>query len=116
MYEIGIVDDVCVARFKQPHLTDVDTQLDQMKAEITQQAPSHEAPALVLNFEGVEFMNSSTMGWIVSMVKQFQDSGGEVRLCNMSPILLELMRITRLDKITNICDSEQEAIDSFFED
>ncbi len=54
---------------------------------------------LVLDFELVPFISSATLGKLVSLNKALTRRGGRLRLCGLQPVLLEVLRITRLDSV-----------------
>ena len=65
---------------------------------------------LVMNFEKVNFIDSSGIGLIVSIFKTLQQKEGKFALTNLSKKNEEIFSITRLNKILEIYDSEQEAL------
>ena len=65
---------------------------------------------LVINFDKVNFIDSSGIGLIVSIFKTMQQKEGKFALTNLSKKNEEIFSITRLNKILDIYPSEQEAI------
>jgi stage II sporulation protein AA (anti-sigma F factor antagonist) len=75
--------------------------------------PHLESPAvkgLIMNFEKVNFIDSSGIGLIVSIFKTMQQKEGKFALTNLSKKNEEIFSITRLNKILDIFESEQEAL------
>jgi stage II sporulation protein AA (anti-sigma F factor antagonist) len=75
--------------------------------------PHLENPAirnLVINFDKVNFIDSSGIGLIVSIFKTIQQKQGKLALTNLSQKNLEIFTITRLNKILDIFSTEQEAL------
>ena len=54
---------------------------------------------LILDFEQVQYISSSMVGVLVGTRQSVAKSGGELVLCALNPRLLELLKITRLDKM-----------------
>lgn len=67
---------------------------------------------VVINFEKVNFIDSSGIGLIVSIFKTLQTRQAKLALCNLSKKNTEIFNMTRLDKILNIYDSEAEALEN----
>ena len=65
---------------------------------------------VVINFEKVNFIDSSGIGLIVSVFKNLQQRGAKLTLCQLSHKNQEIFNMTRLDKILKICESEEDAI------
>jgi anti-anti-sigma factor len=66
---------------------------------------------VVLDFEKVKYLSSQAIGIILTLNKklsQFKD--GAFVLCGVGPQLLQLLKITRLDKLLTIKPSQAEAV------
>ncbi len=71
-------------------------------------------PRLVLHVGGVEFIDSSGLGFLARYVMRTRNSGGGVKLCAVPPHVTEVLRVTRLGTIFDCHASEAEAIAAFF--
>ena len=67
---------------------------------------------IVINFEKVNFIDSSGIGLVVSVYKTLQQRQAKVALSNLSKKNIEIFTMTRLDKILSIHDSQESAISS----
>jgi len=70
-------------------------------------------PRLLLNFAGVDFIDSAGLGELVGCYTTVLNRRGALRLMNLQPRLKELLKMTRLDKLFEVYDDEQTALDSF---
>lgn len=68
---------------------------------------------LILNMEAVDFINSSGLGALVSILKDVRSSKGELKLSNLAPYVKEIFDITQLSNIFDICENEQIAKSRF---
>lgn len=66
-------------------------------------------PRLVLDLDGVEFIDSSGLGAMVGIRKSLGGLGA-LTLCNVSGSVLSLFRLTRMDKVFSIVADRDEAI------
>lgn len=68
---------------------------------------------LVLDFSGVEFVDSSFLGLLVVVLKRSTTSGGEVRLCSLQDPIRNVFELMRLDRLFEIYDTQEAAKASF---
>lgn len=69
---------------------------------------------IVLDFEKVTFIDSSCLGSLVSFAKSLRERNGDIKLANPSPDVRSIFQITRLDRVFEIYNSNDEALNSFF--
>jgi len=68
---------------------------------------------ILLNLEGVEFIDSFGVGQILGSFISAQNTGGHLKLMNISQKLSVIFKVTGLDKVFEIFDEESAAIASF---
>jgi anti-sigma B factor antagonist len=68
---------------------------------------------LVMDFQEVNYLNSMGLGVVAATLKKVKKSKGDLKLINLSPAVQELFELTRLTKVFEIFDSEEEAVKSF---
>ena len=64
---------------------------------------------LILDFCKVQFLSSAVLGLLIKISKRVYEGGGQLRLCNISPNLYEIFKITRLTKIFDIYQDVENA-------
>jgi anti-anti-sigma factor len=69
---------------------------------------------VVLNLEGVDFIDSTGLGAMVICFTTLKKSGGALKLCNLAEREIELLVLTKLTSVFELFDDEQHAINSFF--
>lgn len=67
---------------------------------------------LILDFANVEFLSSAVLGLLIRVSKHILDRQGQLRLCNISPKIYEVFKITQLTKVFDIHTDAQAALDS----
>ncbi|MFZ5775905.1 MAG: STAS domain-containing protein [Thermodesulfobacteriota bacterium] len=67
---------------------------------------------IVLDFQRVEFIDSSGLGVLVSLLKTLGNDG-ELVLCNVPPKVMSLFELTRMTRIFRIFPSLDEALRGF---
>jgi anti-sigma B factor antagonist len=73
---------------------------------------SSEDIKLVLDFSNVEFLTSSVLGLLIRISKKVYESNGLLMLCGINSKILEIFKITRLDKVFDIHEDRFEAVGS----
>ncbi len=68
---------------------------------------------LLVNFRGVKFMSSSMLGQLMPLYKRCKADKVKLKFCNISPNLMEVFQITKLNKLFDICGTEAEAVAGF---
>jgi anti-sigma B factor antagonist len=66
---------------------------------------------LVLDFGNVRFLSSAVLGLLIRISKRIYECEGQLKLCNISPKIYEIFKITRLTKTFDIYDSIEGAIE-----
>ncbi|MFQ6009197.1 MAG: STAS domain-containing protein [Candidatus Zixiibacteriota bacterium] len=72
-----------------------------------------EKTAIHLNLDQVEFINSSGLGALVSIMKEIRLRKGRLTLSNLATYVREIFEITQLTHIFEIFTTEEEALNSY---
>ncbi len=72
-----------------------------------------EKTCIHLNLKNVEFINSSGLGSLVSLMKEVRLRKGRLTLSNLASYVQEIFEITQLSHIFEIFATEQEALNSY---
>lgn len=70
---------------------------------------------LVLNLEGIDFIDSSGFGVFLSIMKTANNNFGQFKLCGISPEVMELFKLLQLHNVFDIYNTAEDAIKSFNE-
>lgn len=54
---------------------------------------------LLLSFENVDYLSSAVLTELLRINKAIQEAQGQLRLCGVSKVILEIFQITNLDKM-----------------
>jgi anti-sigma B factor antagonist len=68
---------------------------------------------LLLNLEGVPYIDSAGLGEIVRTYTTVSRQGGSLKLVNLTKRITDLLSITKLLTVFETFDSEKEAVSSF---
>lgn len=70
---------------------------------------------MVLNFRKVKHLSSMALGTLIRLNKRVEEGGGTLKLCAIKASLYEIFVITKLNKLFEIYESEEMALNSFTE-
>ncbi len=68
---------------------------------------------ILLDFSRVKFLSSSMLGVLIRMQKQAQAIKGRVAILGLRPDLHKVFKITRLDRLFDFYEKEDDAMRSF---
>lgn len=68
------------------------------------------ASAIVLNFDGLDYMNSSGIGLLVTMLVRANRNGQKLYAYGLTEHYRQIFELTRLDEAVGIYESEKEAL------
>ena len=68
---------------------------------------------ILLNLAGVNYIDSSGIGELVSSYTAINKEGGQLKLLNLTQKLQDLLTITKLLTVFDVYESESEALSSF---
>jgi anti-sigma B factor antagonist len=77
--------------------------------EIDAQIEKNETKIL-LNLTELKYLNSSGLNIFINILTKARKSGGDVAICNVNKKITELLVITKLNSVFNVCDSIEKGI------
>jgi anti-sigma B factor antagonist len=83
-----------------------------MRKTLLQEIRDKHAAKVFLNLKNVRYIDSSGIASLVEGLKASRDSGGRMILYGLNPSVKEVMELSRLQKIFEIYDSEEQALAS----
>ncbi|MDU5455164.1 MAG: STAS domain-containing protein [Pseudescherichia vulneris] len=88
-------------------------RLDASVAAAFKEAVVHEIgedqKALIVDFSKIEFIDSSGLGMLVSLLKMMNGKG-DMMLCALNPGIRNMFTLTRMDRIFRICPDRASAL------
>jgi anti-sigma B factor antagonist len=108
--EERVVDNVTILDLKgKMTLGEGDELLKDKINSLLQQSKKH----LLLNLEGVPYIDSAGLGEIVRTYTTVSRQGGKLKLVNLTKRITDLLAITKLLTVFETFDSVPEAVKSF---
>ena len=68
---------------------------------------------LVLNLEGINFIDSTGFGVFLSIMKTANNNYGYFKICNITPEVMELFKLLQLHNVFEIYNTLEDCIKSY---
>ena len=99
-FDVCEVCDVTVVKFRDRQILDR-VEITGLGEELYKLAEKDQVK-LLLDFSSVQFLSSEVLGKLISMQRKVKSRNGTVKLCNLSPEILEIFTLCNLDLIFDI--------------
>jgi anti-sigma B factor antagonist len=103
---------VTVVQFVDKKILD-EANIQQIGEEMFALVDQDKRRKIVLDFSNVEYLSSAALGKLITMNKKVKQAKGQLKLCEIRPQIYEVFIITKLNKLFDIHDQVQGAVDSF---
>lgn len=104
--------DVIIIEFMESRILD-QLMIDQIKNEILQIVEDAGHPKIIIGFDNVKYISSAVLGMLMTVNKAVAKHKGELRLAAIDKSLMEVFKLTRLDKILKIYKNTTAAMNKF---
>ncbi len=109
-FTVQPIEKFTVVEFKTPSLMDA-MMLEEIGKELYRLVDEEDRRRLILDFEKVQYLSSQAIGIVLTLNKKLGAlKNSKFVLCGVGPKLMELLKITRLDRILTIKPSQREAV------
>jgi anti-sigma B factor antagonist len=89
---------------------DITAQSEDVLMDAYGRASGEGVKTIVLNFAGLDYMNSGGIGLLVTLLVRAQRQRQRVLACGLSEHYRQIFELTRLDEAVSIHDSEDDAL------
>ena len=91
----------------------MDAQVSGLLKDRIQELLDKGTTQLVVDMEGLEFLDSSGLGALVSCLRRVKEKKGEIKLAGLRPEVHSIFEITRVSRLFHICETVPEALKAF---
>jgi len=103
------IGDVTVVNFMTSQVLD-EMNVQQLGRELDDLLENEYANKMVINFSKVKFLSSAVLGKLISLNKKIAGMKGRIAFCGINSDIMQVFKITRLDKLIPITDDEEDAV------
>jgi anti-anti-sigma factor len=107
---VGTVEPTAVVRFEGAEILFEESAVHTVGRELRRLIEDEGHTRLVVNFAGVRYLSTEVLAILAGLQRQVDPVRGSIVLCGLDPLLRDMVRITHLDRVFDICDDEAEAL------
>lgn len=104
--------DVCLVEFRDRKILE-ELQIQRLGERLGEIVEGEPVPRILLDFSQVEYLSSAALGVLITLRNRVTSQQGRLVLANIHPQILEVFKITRLDRLFNIQSSTEDALKAF---
>lgn len=109
-FTVQTIDKATVVEFRTASLMDA-LDLQNISDHLYELVDKQDKRQIILDFEKVQYLSSQAIGIVLNMNKKLGAlKNSKLVLCGVGPRLMELVRITRLDRVLTIKPSQKESL------
>jgi anti-sigma B factor antagonist len=110
--DVSKVGEVTVVKFRDKKILD-EASIQELGAELFALVEQQNRKAVLLNFDGVDFLSSAALGKLITFDRKVKAAKGRLKMSNIRPEILEVFQVTKLNRVFDIRGEEAEAISAF---
>jgi len=112
--QISVIDKdgISVVRFVSEKIVD-ELEIQELGDELTSLIEKDKRAALLLNFDGVRFLSSAALGKLIKLDQLVKQHESKLKFSNIRSDVYEVFKITKLDTVFDIRETEADALDGF---
>ncbi len=104
--------NVAVVEFADRKILE-EVSIQEIGEELRRLAESEAGIRLLLNFQNVDHLASAALGMLITLHKKVQEQSGQLKLANINNQIYQVFRITRLNRVFDIHQTADEALQAF---
>ncbi len=104
--------DVSVVQFADRKILE-ELSIHEIGEELRALAETEPQVKLLLDFGNVDHLASAALGMLITLHKKVQEQNGSLKLSNINRQIFQVFKITRLNRVFDIHETAEQALDSF---
>jgi anti-sigma B factor antagonist len=109
---VNETDGITRIEFVDRNILD-EANIQQIGDEITQIIDAQPQPKILISFNNVDHLSSAALGTLITLNNKIRAKDGQLRLANIDQQIYEVFVITKLNKLFQIHESTDQALESF---
>lgn len=90
-----------------------ETNVDEEAKKLYEVIDSMAEPQLLLDFGGLEYMNSKSIGYLTDWYSRVTGKNGKIAIAQPRPNILDILKVVGITQIINVFDSTEAAKNAF---
>ena len=115
--QVSTTNGVSVITLDERYKSINETEIPALQTTVLEAVDSADPPHVVFDLKNVEFFGSSFIEILFRMWNRLnQKSNGRFAICGLTEYCLEVIQVTNLDKLWQLCDTVEQAVDQLSSD
>jgi len=110
--DVSKTGDVSVVRFQDAKILD-EAAIQELGTELFALVELDNRKAILLDFDGVEFLSSAALGKLITFDRKVKTAKGRLKMCGIAPGILEVFQVTKLNKVFDIRSDLADGLAAF---
>jgi anti-anti-sigma factor len=107
---VRVIERVVIVRFVNSEMLFEEAAVRAVREQLSRLISEEGHARLLLNFRGVRYLSAAVLGILIGLKKKVDPARGCIQLCGLDPPLRDMLRITHLDGVFDVCADEAEAL------
>jgi len=109
---IDTIKNVTVAQILSANVLDAQ-QIDKIGKDLYKLADDEFIKRLVLDMQNVKHLSSGALGMLINLQRKTETTKGQLIMCGMRPQILQIFKLTKLEKLFKFEKDRNEALKAF---
>src|SRR5262249_39762627 len=107
---VKVIERTALVRFADAEILFEESAVEAVGDELARLIQEEGHTRLLLDFAGVLHLSCAALARLVVLQRNLAPARGCIRLCGLNSLLLDMLRITRLDRVFDVYTDEAEAL------
>jgi anti-anti-sigma factor len=108
--QMQVIERTAIVRFLNSETLFEEAAVHTVGRELRRLIEDEGHTRLVMNFTGVQYLSTEVLAILAVLQRKVDPARGSIVLCGLDPLLRDMVRITHLDRVFDICGDEAEAL------
>ncbi len=107
---VRTIERIALVRFEDAEILLTESGVRAVGEQLDRLVEEEGHTRLLLNLSGVRYLSSDVLAVLACRQRRLDASRGRIQLCGLDPLLKDMLRITHLDRVFDVCGDEAEAL------
>lgn len=112
-FDVKTGNGVTIVRFLNTPTVIEPKEIREIGAQLSDLLEGQSHAKLLINLSDIPWLPSAMLGELIGLSKKLARLNGGLKLCCIAPGLMDIFRVTKVERLFAIYGTEQAALDSF---
>lgn len=105
-------DDIAIVTILESRILD-EANIHAIGKELTDLVTKRYMIKMIVDLTEVQYLSSAVLRVFIALYKQIKAENGDLKLCCVRPSIREVFKVTQLDKMIPILETQEAAVNDF---